>query len=357
MDAAARRARYAKLSTELAHLDDAALRSLVGIPAGDSGWGATRIVELAGDRVFVKIIPLTDLEQARAYSTRNHYRLPPYYQYGVGSAGFGAWREIISYLKTTNWVLEDAIATFPLTYHVRVLGRVARAGVGTGPPDLEQYVRYWNSSRGVERFLTERAGGTYEALIFLELLPYSLTDWLAIRPADTTRLVGQLCDTVAFLRGQGIVHFDAHLGNLMTDGEHVYLTDFGLVLDARFTLTTREREFLDRHRLFDLGEILSGFAPQLVHWYRSLPAAERAEVRALIGADGEDEIQRHLVRGAERLTGLAHPTVIDAVVRHRDIIEFMIDFFTAMQKNRRKNTRFDDVRLRDLLRAADIPFD
>lgn len=102
MDPALRRARHAKLSTELAHLDDAALRALVGKPDGSPGWGQTRTVELGGERVFVKIIPLTDLESARAYSTRNHYRLPSYYQYGVWSAGFGAWREIVGHLTTTN---------------------------------------------------------------------------------------------------------------------------------------------------------------------------------------------------------------------------------------------------------------
>ncbi|WP_152364070.1 hypothetical protein [Microlunatus speluncae] len=357
MDSALRRARYAKISTELAHHDDDALRVLVGNPAGTPGWGSVRTVEVAGEPVFVKIIPLTELELARPYSTRNHYRLPTCYQYGIGSAGFGAWREIITYLKLSNQVLADAVATFPLAYHVRVVRRAGRAS--TGPADLERYVRYWNSSRGIERFLTERAGGTHEAMIFLEHLAHPLADWLLEHPEDTPRLIGQLCDTTAFLRDQGIVHFDAHLGNIMTDGDRVYLTDFGLALDGRFSLTAREREFLDRHRLFDLGEILYGFGPQLMRWYRSLPTAEQQQARALVGAAGDDNlaIELGLVRGAERLAGVAHPAVIESVIRYRAIIEFMIDFFITLQKNRRKNTRFGDARLGELLRAAEVPVD
>lgn len=154
MEPAARRARYSKVSTALAHLDDESLRHLLG-DVTLSCWGTTRTVEVAGERVFVKVLPLTDLERDHAYSTRNRYRLPLVYQYGVGSAGFGTWREVVSHVETTNWVLEDVIATFPIAYHVRVVERPGR----TDPPDqkwFEEYVRYWNSSKAVA--LYDRTG-------------------------------------------------------------------------------------------------------------------------------------------------------------------------------------------------------
>ena len=353
---AVRRDRYAKLSTELAHLDDVALRRLVGGSTGTPGWGGVRTVELAGERVFVKIIPLTDLELTRSYSTRNHYRLPAYYQYGVGSAGFGAWREIVAQLTTTNWVLAGTRPNFPLTYHVRV---VRRAGRVPGPPDLDRYVRYWNSSRNIERYLTERATGTHEAMIFLELLPYSLADWLARRPEDAPRLLGQLTDTAGFLRGQGIVHFDAHLGNLMTDGETSYLTDFGLLLDRRFALTEREQVFLDRHRLFDLGELLTASAAQLELWFRALPRPVQDQAGTMIGADAEAGplLRQNLVRYAERLDGLTPRPLLEDVVRDRAVIEFMTDFFAGLQGDPRKKTRYDDSRLQALLQEASVPTD
>ena len=53
-----------------------------------------------------------------------------------------------------------------------------------------------------------------------------------------------LCQTVTFLRQHGIVHFDAHFGNVLTDGDEYYLADFGLALDGTFELTATERRFL-----------------------------------------------------------------------------------------------------------------
>jgi hypothetical protein len=42
---------------------------------------------------------------------------------------------------------------------------------------------------------------------------------------------------VAFLRDRELLHLDGHLGNLRTDGERLYLTDFGLVTSPRFDLS------------------------------------------------------------------------------------------------------------------------
>ena len=307
--------------------------------------GNTCTVDVAGESVFVKLIPLTDLERDRPYSTRNHYRLPTYYQYGVGSAGFGAWRELVTHVTTTNWVLEEAIATFPLTYHFRVVRRphLTEPFIEKG---LDEYVRYWNSSKNIGRYMGERASGSHAALIFLEHLPHSMWDWLAAHPEDTDRLARQLCDTVTFLRGNGVVHFDAHFNNAMTDGEYAYLADYGLVLDSRFDLTTRERAFLGRHTDFDYGSIVFSVAPQLALWFAALPEAEQATVRDRLGmVDDRVPVQLALVRGAEQLDGLAPPELLEAVVRYRDVIEFLSAFFISLGDNRRKNTPFDDVKL------------
>lgn len=82
--------------------------------------------------MFVKRIPLTDVEHRRWFSTRNHFRMPTFYNYGVGSAGFGAWRELVAHIKTTNWVLEGACPNFPLLLHWRLLSRKDDGGQPTG---------------------------------------------------------------------------------------------------------------------------------------------------------------------------------------------------------------------------------
>lgn len=354
MDDHTRRARHSKISTALARLGDDALRGLLDGESEARGWGYVQKIEIDGDPVFVKAIPLTDLEHDHPNSTRNHYRLPTYYQYGVGSAGFGAWRELAAHAKTTTWVLDGVHGAFPLTYHVRIVPRAGLLAPSTSQ-GVDDYVRRWNSSQAVARYLADRADGAYAALIFLEWLPTSIWDWLTANPEDIERTVRELCDTATFLRERGIVHFDAHFNNAMTDGERCYLVDFGLVLDSSFDLTDRERTFLERHPHYDYGGILFSVGSQLNFWYRSLPEADQTAVRARLGvADDPHSIRQGLVGGVERLVDLVHPALAEAVVRYRKIIEFMDRFLSRLSANPRKDTPYDDDKLRRLLQAAGV---
>jgi hypothetical protein len=40
---------------------------------------------------------------------------------GVGSAGFGAWRELATHIMTTNWVITGESVNYPMMYHRRIL--------------------------------------------------------------------------------------------------------------------------------------------------------------------------------------------------------------------------------------------
>ena len=42
--------------------------------------------------------------------------------------------------------------------------------------------------------------------------------------------MSQISTILTFLKKHEVIHFDAHLGNLITDGKNLILTDFGLVL-------------------------------------------------------------------------------------------------------------------------------
>jgi tRNA A-37 threonylcarbamoyl transferase component Bud32 len=42
----------------------------------------------------------------------------------------------------------------------------------------------------------------------------------------------------------GLLHFDAHFRNVLTDGHRLYLADLGLATSPRFDLSTEERDFL-----------------------------------------------------------------------------------------------------------------
>ena len=241
-DLQARREAYARVSSAMASLDDAEMREAV-LRDGTTTpgeWGViSHRAEIAGVGVFVKRIPLTEAEHSNLFSTRNRFRLPAYYSYGVGSAGFGVFRELASHVKTTEWVLEGAIESFPLLHQARVMAR-PHPSVDPGF-DLDDYVGRWNGSKAVAGYMKARADARHEVWLVLERFPHTLATWLPANQGAAGRVIDELRRTIAFLRSQGIVHFDAHLRNVVGDGERWYLTDFGLALDARFDLSDRER--------------------------------------------------------------------------------------------------------------------
>jgi hypothetical protein len=61
--------------------------------------GKSALISIEDTPVFVKKLPLTNLEQLpqNFMSTANFFDLPLGYQYDMGSAGFGAWRELAAY--------------------------------------------------------------------------------------------------------------------------------------------------------------------------------------------------------------------------------------------------------------------
>ena len=93
---AARLAAYGSVSTRLSLLSDRQLGESVAAagPLGSGIGGRSAELDIDGTRIFVKRIPLTEAETRaeNARSTANLFGLPMFYQYGVGSAGFGAWQ-------------------------------------------------------------------------------------------------------------------------------------------------------------------------------------------------------------------------------------------------------------------------
>ncbi|MET8147806.1 serine/threonine protein phosphatase [Actinoplanes sp. NPDC049668] len=252
--------RHTELSERLAALSDREVEALLaGAEASTAGiGGTTQTVTVGGLPVFVKRVPLTDLERRpeNAGSTANLFRLPLFYQYGIGSTGFGAWREVAVHDLTTRWVLEDRFDGFPLLYHRRVLPR----DPDPMPDDeLERWVAHWDGAEEVRARLRAIGSASAAVVLFLEHIPYTVDAWLAARTAaggeaaeaayafvDAALLAG-----VDFLESHGLLHFDAHFRNLLTDGRRVYFADFGLAVHERFDLSAEESAFVRRHRSYD----------------------------------------------------------------------------------------------------------
>ncbi len=345
-----RRETCLRLSTRLALMDDGALRRLCRAAAPTHGWGRNRRVQVDGTPVFVKSVPVTDRELAHRYSTRNRYRLPCYYNYGVGSAGFGAFRELAAHVKTTHWVLSGAVEGFPLMYHHRILPRLDRPQAAD-PDGLERYVRRWNSSPSIRRYMEDRRTARHEIVLFLEWVPHALFDRLVEDPSLAAPALAAMRHTLDFAAERGLLHFDAHARNILTDGQAFYLTDFGLALDAEFDLTARERAFLARHRHYDHGECALMLLIPLVEAARRAPDAERRAFVERYGGDDPSTVLAALERiVADDPLGL-DPTYLRLAQAYREVMVFMHRFFRALRPNPRKDTRYDDDALAALLHA------
>jgi hypothetical protein len=283
MSRSARIARHVTVSTALALHSDRALARLVDdAPTAAVGIGGTAAaLEIDGIPVFAKRVPLTDLERRPEHvaSTANLFDLPPYCQYGVGGVSFGVWRELAANVMTTNWVLGAHTENFPLMYHWRVLP--GRLPVADEHADVEQVVARWHGAPGVRTRLAALAQATATVVLFLEHIPHNLTGWLAAhRPQDVAAMVERdLRGTSSFLTSHDLLHFDAHFANILTDGDRLYVADFGLATSPRFDLSPAERDFVRLNSTHDEAYALM----RLVNWlvttrHNTVDPAERNEI-------------------------------------------------------------------------------
>lgn len=291
MSSVARIARHTELATELALLGDAELADLLaaGTPAGVGIGGRYVLVEVAGTPLFVKRVPLTDIEllPPNARSTVNVFDLPAACHYGTGrSPGFGAWRELATHTMTTNWVLSDAFPSFPLLHHWRVLPDDVQP-LPEELADVDGTVAHWGGAPQVRERLEALRTASASLTLFLEYFPHTLHDWLdtQVRTEDSDRICTRVDDWLGaltgFLRRRQLLHFDVHFQNVLTDGADFFLTDYGLAFGPRFRLSRPEHAFFDRHRDYDL---FHGRA-HLVNWLvTALYGYDRLEREAFVRA-------------------------------------------------------------------------
>ncbi|MGY5034456.1 protein kinase family protein [Streptomyces sp. 900116325] len=260
----ARLATYGSVSTHLSLLSDHRLGEVVAAatPLGSGIGGRSAELEVGGTRVFVKRVPLTDIEMRseNLRSTANHFGLPMFYQYGVGSAGFGAWRELAVHTMTTNWVLGNEYEGFPLMYHWRVLPDSPPQGFADAFGSIDGAVAHWEGSSAVRERLEALGRSSYSLVLLLEHVPHTLAAWLGEQrkaaPEGEDGLTHAWAEEAltrgaAFMSSRGLVHFDAHFDNVLTDGRSIYFADFGLALSSGFELSQEEVEFLTAHLAYD----------------------------------------------------------------------------------------------------------
>lgn len=271
-DKNSRSAQYKTISKHLEKLDNKELLTLLkeGTPL-QSGWGSTIKLEIEGTPIFVKQIPLNEIEGKlqNIRSTENLFDLPVYYQYGVGSGGFSVWREVAAHEMTTEWVLAGESPNFPLMYHWRILDNFQEKKP-FDEDEFKKYVAYWENSSAIGERMRANHLATRNVVIFIEYIPETLKSWLgkefkkgnaAIDKA--IKMVEQnLQETSHFLCKKEMLHFDAHFHNILTDGKRLYFSDFGLAINSQFALSKEELKFFWTHINYDRYYV----ATQLTNW-------------------------------------------------------------------------------------------
>lgn len=325
-----RRQTYFQLSSQIAQLDNEQLSSLFDNSEALTSWGRNQTIEIGDIKIFVKRIPMTDIEQKNLFSTKNLYDLPTYYNYGIGSVGSGVFRELVTYIKTTNWVLSDEIDTFPLLYHYRVIPFTGKRAE-IGQKEHREYVTYWGSNENISRYMLDRANANAEILLFLEYIPEMLHPWLLEHPEQVDRVLANLRTISDFLRQKDIIHFDTHFWNVLTDGECLYLTDFGLVLDRSFALREDEQTFFQANTHYAYARFLRDIIFHIHELYDALPALNQQQLKERYGipAEGDHfyELLFALVNNIEEIHASGaievNETYLACIVRYRSISKLM----------------------------------
>ncbi|MER6151653.1 protein kinase family protein [Streptomyces hirsutus] len=331
----ARRAAHGAVSTTLALCSDRTLRELVDVatPIGSGIGGKSALLEVAGTPVFVKRVPLTDLERQpdNVRSTANVFELPAFCQYGIGTIGtpgFGAWRELAVHTMTTNWVLAGEYEGFPLMYHWRVLPD--STPLPEELADVERAIAYWGGGPEVRRRIEALQQSSASVALFLEYIPQNLHQWLGERMDAGGEAADRACAMVerdleagtSFMNSCGLLHFDVHFENILTDGRRLFFADYGLAVSSRFELSPEEAGFFDRHRTYDRCYSAS----YLVNWL----------VTALYGYRRDDrEAQVRAYAQGERPTGIPEEAA-KILARHAPLTAVMADFFRAFERESRE---------------------
>ena len=335
---------HSYISTQLSALSDVQLSGLIDkaehLYAGIGGKAV--LLEIDDTKIFVKKIPLTDLERQpeNVRSTANLFELPLSYHIGVGSAGFSSWRELFVHEMTTNWVISGECQNFPILYHWRVLPTSKPKPMnGEELQKLENDVKYWDESSAIRKRLEALHNASAHILLFLEYVPQTLDTWLGTQLASGGNVAAlaiasidaQLEETNKFMLANGFIHFDAHFANILADDNTIYFSDFGLSLSTKFNSTNDELALFDQYKTYDRCSSMTNFLHSII---ANLPGKHVWEIT--LKDVPNDKI------------GDLEPPVANIIKRYAAIALVMADFYQNMQKIS-KSTTYPAKQLEKLL--------
>lgn len=197
--------------------------------------------------------------------------------------------------------------------------------------------------------LSRATAGLY---LFLKHFPQNLDEWLTDRLAEGIDTLDSVCGRVAadllsavtHMSNQGLQHFDMHVRNVLTDGDRLYVSDFGLALSSRFELTQDEVRFSRVNKDHDLAYV----ARELVNW---LAGALTGEAGTRLDAPTRIEVVRRWAQGANLLS---LPPGTAALVRTLAPVAVVMNDFYGRLRRQSRRTAFPAERVRSALAASGL---
>ncbi len=338
---ALRLSNYKKVSTHLKNLTEEQLSTLLTTTnsIGTGTGGEIFSIKIGEVPVFVKKIRLTSIEEQNPRSTQNLFNLPAHYQYGVGSTGFGVWREIAAHEKTTGWVLNGESQNFPLMYHQRVLQRSTLPVPVTAEKleDRRLHVQNWNGSESVRMQAEAADTASADIVVFMEHIPKMLFESLYNEEnrGNLSLIEKELNTVVGFMKSRGFLHFDGHFANILTNNNHVYFADFGLAMHQDFDFSPEERAFFNKHRDYDRFYVAAELAKVAVAPYFQGPTPY------FQGTESEELWNNYY--STEKIIITLPTDVASIAKKYRSIAILMETFLADLRKS--KSTPYPEVEL------------
>lgn len=130
-----------------------------------------------------------------------------------------------------------------------------------------------------------------------------------------------LPSAVSFMNQNGLLHFDVHFQNVLTDGQRVYISDFGLAMSSRFGLSESEMQFYELNKTHDGCYVVA----HLVNWL----------VTALVGSMERPERIDFIRRCADGYQPDVTGSAAAIIRRYAPIATVINDFYTDLVSDRR----------------------
>jgi hypothetical protein len=119
------------------------------------------------------------------------------------------------------------------------------------------------------------------------------------------------------MNAAGLHHFDAHLDNILTDGERLYFTDLALAMSPEFELSASEARFLDANLTHDRCYTIT----RLVNWLVTT-------VTGVSHWQARNEIIGRVAAG-EAMAGVAGVAAA-VIARHAPVAAVINDFYRQL---------------------------